>query len=546
MRTESAALLAWFLAAVWRMDADEVEDAICDGGGDKGIDALHVDDDLLEITIFQSKHHKKAGADQGDSDLKKLVGAGAVFDSPPSVDQLMRSGPNPELLKLLTRLDVKEKVAAGAHATRLVFVTNGTLDRAGRDYVKNVAGLVPSLDVWDLPRLEAVAERTKRPRLRPDRVKLKTETAPTHLAVAKGVEIAVGLVRASELVTLPGITDLSLFDRNVRLSLGRTRINRELTETVRSEEEHQFFPAYHNGLTVLTNKLKVGSSSVILDGISVVNGCQSLLALHKDRASISPDLRVLVKVVQVGSQSDLSDKITYRANNQNPVDIRDQRSTDSIQRDLQEQVRKLYGTKLAYRIRDGEKLPGVPVLDNRLAAQLLMAIYVQEPWNAVRRVRLFDQDYLRIFNKDVDAPRLLLMHTLQGVLEDVRDELRPELQSSFSSVRLTLAYLIATVLRENDIGRRLLNEPERWLPHKQPATQKALTRIASEVVDSVNFFLKKELEEAEEKKKTYDPKTVFKSRKGVTDVEREVKRDAKRHAERDSAFLFQVRPAKTT
>ena len=35
-RTLSAALLAWFLTTVWRLEDSDVEDAICDGAGDLG------------------------------------------------------------------------------------------------------------------------------------------------------------------------------------------------------------------------------------------------------------------------------------------------------------------------------------------------------------------------------------------------------------------------------------------------------------------------------------------------------------------------------
>src|SRR5690242_12253157 len=89
-RTESAAQLAWFLEAAWRMDPTEIDDAICDRRRDKGIDAIDVDDELGEITIFQSKHRKKADADQGDVDLKALVGAAAYFQTPETVDGLLR------------------------------------------------------------------------------------------------------------------------------------------------------------------------------------------------------------------------------------------------------------------------------------------------------------------------------------------------------------------------------------------------------------------------------------------------------------------------
>ena len=54
-RTQSAALLAWFLNNAWRMDSEDVESSICDGPGDKGIDGIAVDDDLEEIVVPQSK-----------------------------------------------------------------------------------------------------------------------------------------------------------------------------------------------------------------------------------------------------------------------------------------------------------------------------------------------------------------------------------------------------------------------------------------------------------------------------------------------------------
>jgi hypothetical protein len=77
-RTLSTALLAWFLEAVWRLDPDVASDVICDGGGDKGIDALHVDDDSKEIVVFQSKHRNTSSVTQGDNDLKSFVGTAAT------------------------------------------------------------------------------------------------------------------------------------------------------------------------------------------------------------------------------------------------------------------------------------------------------------------------------------------------------------------------------------------------------------------------------------------------------------------------------------
>src|SRR5947207_7261737 len=96
-RTASAALLAWFLENVWRMEPEDVDDAICDGSNDKGIDALTVDDDLGEITIFQTKHRQSEPRRQSDVDLTQLVGTAAYFQTTDRVDRLLQAHPNDEL-----------------------------------------------------------------------------------------------------------------------------------------------------------------------------------------------------------------------------------------------------------------------------------------------------------------------------------------------------------------------------------------------------------------------------------------------------------------
>jgi hypothetical protein len=54
-RTESTAFLHWFLVNLYRLDIMEVEDIICDGHGDKGIDGIYINQNEECIDIFQSK-----------------------------------------------------------------------------------------------------------------------------------------------------------------------------------------------------------------------------------------------------------------------------------------------------------------------------------------------------------------------------------------------------------------------------------------------------------------------------------------------------------
>lgn len=545
-RTESAALIAWFLETAWRAEPEDVPDSICDGPADKGIDAIHVDEDLSEISIIQAKWRlNHATSTQGDNDLKTLVGTASYFESPQTVDALVDSGINAELRKLLTRQAIREKIELGAYTIKLTFITNAELDSAAESYLATRATLSPSIQVFTGKMLNEIAERTRRPSLRGEAVKLKAASAPTIADLTDSEKMAIALVQATELVKLPGISDHSLFSRNVRLFAGRTRINNELRDTVLDSNEHRLFPAFHNGLTLLTEKLEAEGDELLLNGVGVVNGCQSLITLYENSNSITDSLKLLVKVVEVPSDSKVADNITYRSNNQNTVTLRDQRSSDKVLRDLQLAVQQTFGNEFYFKIKLGETGPrGAQVLENTLAAQLIMAVFLKEPWAAVRKVRLFDQDFRRIFSRSITPYALYLLSMINGAVEESRQQLRPDLTASFSAIRFTLAYLIGQVLRESEPGDQLLADPARWLaqPEVRQETKAALEKIALEVVDSANYFIETELEESEE----FDPKIAFKSQSGVRRLNTDAVRDARRQRGRDGSYLFSVSPISQT
>lgn len=540
-RTESAALLAWYLVHVWRIDPEEVDSAICDGGGDKGIDALLVDDDLSEITIFQAKFRRDPSHNtQGDTDLKNLVGAAAWLETAETIDQLMAAGPNQELRNLIVRQEVREKLVTGAHVVRLVFVTNAELDAAGQSYADARKAGPPPLEAWDRAKLVEVAERTQRPALIADSRTIRAASAPMVIDLTHQAKMAVCVVPAAELVALPGIEDRSLFSRNVRLFAGRTRINKELRNTVQNLDEHRLFPAYHNGLTLLTNHIgDVTGDSITLDGVGVVNGCQSLITLFDNKSALTDELQLIVKVVEVTGDDKVADLITYRSNNQNAVTLRDQRSSDTTMRDLQQGVADTFGVKFALVTRVGEVVDARETIENTIAAQLIMAAYLKEPWAAVRKVRLFDQDYRRIFNRSITPERLYLLHLIDKAVGAHRESLRADLRASYASIRFSLVHLVCVVLEISDAGKRLLQEPEAWLPEEERAVTAALDTIAAEVVDSANYHVHAELQTNAD----YDPKVVFKSRGGVSRLEADVLRDARRQADRSGSYLFTVTPA---
>lgn len=542
-RTDSAAMLAWLLTHIERLEPEEVEDAICDGAGDKGIDALTVDDDLREITLFQSKRMQSPTKTQGDLDLKQLVAAAEYFRTPETIAGLLASKPNVELRRLLLRNDIPAKIADGYRVKRLVYVTNAPLDDAAVTYINAMATREPTLEVWHGDTLAAVAQRVRRSELKAGTIQIEASGPPLMDELDGRSQLAVAIIPASALVKLEGIDDSSLFSRNVRLSVGNTRINKELAATIADPTEHSLFIASHNGITILTLGITVNGNIITLDGASVVNGCQSLLALYRGSTKLTDQLKVLTKVVVLpGARSELSDKITYRANNQNAVNIRDQRSTDPIQLDLQRQVADAFGDTFKYVVKVGEPAGAGRTLDNTLAAQLIMATYRDRPFAAVRKVRLFDQEYHDVFARDIDAHKLFLLQLVGEAADAARDDLSGELRSSFASVRFTIAHLVMELLKLTPRGQELIDSPQRWLPAQTYEVLSYLIGLARDVARNVNDYVNDVSKEKAEKKEDFDPKTVFKSSSGVTPLRREVITVARRIDSRDPGFVFALKP----
>jgi hypothetical protein len=121
------------------------------------------------------------------------------------------------------------------------------------------------------------------------------------------------------------------------------------------------------------------------------------------------------------------------------------------------------------------------------------------------------------------------------------------LQTSFASVRYTLAYLVARVLRLSDLGEKLLEDPSAWLPAQRDDIAKQLETYVDFVVDETNYFVSDREEQRQQNPdaEPFDPKTIFKASTGVRPLERQVIQAVKALARRaDSEILFDLEPGR--
>ena len=242
-RTDSRAFLGWFLENYFRLEQLRVEDSICDGADDKGIDGIYVDSTLEVIYVFQAKLMQKASRTLGDSALREFAGTLRQFDSPQSVKALADSTRNVELKNLILDEDLAAKIETG-YEVRGVFLTNAVVDRNGKLYLAANS----QITVYDRARLENdwlpmgdTEPVEKEIAFHLDglgHIEYKTENASVYVVS----------LRATELVQMAGIESQALFEWNVRQSLGRTKVNRAIAESVlpcRAQELHALSQRAH-------------------------------------------------------------------------------------------------------------------------------------------------------------------------------------------------------------------------------------------------------------------------------------------------------------
>ncbi|MEU4401480.1 AIPR family protein [Micromonospora orduensis] len=138
-----------------------------------------------------------------------------------------------------------------------------------------------------------------------------------------------------------------LFAKNIRTSLGLTTVNRSITETLVRRPDHFWY--FNNGITVLCDAVRRtakfansagGPGDFMLSGVSVVNGAQTVAAIHAalkqapDAAAIG---RVWVRLISLEDCPDgFATQVTQATNTQNQVKARDYAALDERQARLRD------------------------------------------------------------------------------------------------------------------------------------------------------------------------------------------------------------------
>lgn len=507
--TETMQFLKWILENIFRLDAQDADDACVDQKQDKGVDALLANDTLETIYVFQSKFKNSDKATLGDTDLKEFTGTLAQFQSAECIDTLLTGKAHEGLKATIRRLGLKEKIEAG-YSVEGVFCTNASLNREGIDYLKNV----DDITVYDAQKIVADFVDLDADAGINDNFEFNTsDTEIIDYQTTDGITAKIFLANALQLTHMKGISDSSLFSRNVRFSLGNTKVNKSLLASIKDKKEHKNFPLYHNGITVLCDHMEaLNEDKLTVSRYMVVNGAQSLTSLLTAKSSISADLKILVKVIALGGDQELTDKITQNSNNQNAIKARDMRSNHGIQQRLKKEVDQFKSGNFSLQVKQGETINKTFTnISNETAGLALLALDLGEPWACHQKYKVMDDSYSKIFGRpEVTGAKIIGLHSILDSITETLDSFDDQLFGHYTLTKYFLGYAVSEIIKDDPKGKKVYQNIHTIVQNgKLPTFLEVFKELASTTVSDLNA----EVEDLRDSDEGFDYKRDLKSTK---------------------------------
>jgi hypothetical protein len=427
-RQKSAAFTVLCTQAMLSLDEETAFDSLMDGSGDGGIDAIHigdVTDNEFRVTIVQSKYAKSlegTGGFPANSIVRIIATIGQLFD--------------PYGSKRNWKMRLAEQVAE-IHS----LILDGNVPEIRVLLCNNGKPWEPDgqseIDSSKLASRRVAFAHVNHHLLVQLLQKRKSVDCKVRLAGKAVVEdfdhrrVLVGRIPVSELKSLFDAEGDTLLERNIRRYLGLkdNRVNAGIHQTLVDPATRGNFYFFNNGITAICNKFSHNANQsehwdVVARGLQIVNGgqtCKTIQrALEQHPNEDYSKTSVLLRLYELASDDDsLVGSVTFATNSQNPVDLTDLRSNDSIQESLATGMKDL-GFEYK-RKRDEQASSGPETITSAVAAEATMAVWRRQPHAAkFRKSKLFGDLYDDLFTPDLQPAHVILSVLIFRMIESER------------------------------------------------------------------------------------------------------------------------------
>ncbi len=399
---EGQRFVAWYLRNIHLKDMNETKDCITDGADDKQIDALVIDDEKSTVFVIQGKF---IGTDRVDAEpLREVLSSWIQLKDLVRLQETGNNRLKRKLSEVAAALDDDYDVAfelittseltAAAHTDLATFQQQLAND-------EDLAATINLVDPDELRRRYDIALEKENPAIKHT---LTLEHGKYLNMTTGGTKAVLAAIQLKDCLSFPGIKDGTLFQKNVRQSLGlNNAVNKGIKNTIYSDRHRDFF-FFHNGITAICNRMTIGDNNALtLHGLSVVNGCQSLNTILScsERVKEMDDTYIMFRFYEI-PQRDRADRISISTNSQSAVKPRDLRSNDKRVLSLEKAFEQRYPVGCLITKR-GETPPADKdkrfVLDLSELGKFLISWHSQRPNIAYSETKIFDKYFEQLFKR---------------------------------------------------------------------------------------------------------------------------------------------------
>jgi len=401
---EGQRFVAWYLRNIHLRDMNQTKDDITDGADDKQIDAIVIDDDKSMIFVIQGKF---IGAEKVDgSPLREVLSSWVQLKNLVRLQEVGNLKLKRKLSEVATALEddyeVSFELITTSSLTESAKKDLSTFQEQLASDTNDFDSMINLVDTDELRRRYDIALEKENPSIKHSIVLDNAKCLKMNIA---GTQVILSALQLKDCLNFPGIKDGTLFQKNVRQSLGfNNTVNKGIKNTIYSDKHRDFF-FFHNGITAICNKMIFKEDNKVeLQGLSVVNGCQSLNTVLScsERVKAVDDTYIMFRFYEI-PQRDRADKISISTNSQSAVKPRDLRSNDKRVLNLKKSFEQKYTN--GYLITKRGETPSADkdnkyVLDLSDFGKYLISWHSQRPNIAYSETKIFDKYFEQLFKRE--------------------------------------------------------------------------------------------------------------------------------------------------
>ncbi len=416
----SNAFIHWYLKNHLFLDEQEIGEAMIDGGGDNGIDAILLNEEEKELTVMQFKFPNETNG------INKEISQADILKTLKGFELLIGKTKKQESNALFNQF--KERIKdTDIFSFKIYFVSfnDGIEANSQKELVENFAenfkkdyGSELLINIHNKSIISNIYEKMNRKNDLEVSLSYQ-QMLPAYDIDSKNIKSYVGLVNGQALIKAIEKNIETIFDENIRLYEGSTNVNNSIKSTASDPEESEMFYFYNNGVTIICDKVNNSPNklSITLKGVSIVNGCQTVTSLYDlyIQKKLENNVGILTRIIEISDYNERM-KITEYLNSQNPIKYSYFIANHTIIRDLQEALEnKGYYLERQINEFDYKKHYGKKEFKNLIPLKLESIIqhyvgyWLDEYASTAKRGKglLFDKNKIDEILMDINADRVI-------------------------------------------------------------------------------------------------------------------------------------------